>query len=437
MVSITSTDKTFAMKNLSSLIVCLLILFTISCQKEKVKTNKQTGRLHIDIGLFVTVNEVNSLLKSAEAAEDLRVIIYTADGTEVMAFATASDMPEIIELETGDYYVEANSENNLPAAFENPFYYGVSEVFTINSNMQQSVVVNCELANTIVTVVYSENILGSFVDYTATISSALGSLIFSKDESRMGYFQTLPLDILVELTYLEMDGSEVGKTLSGSIPNPLANKHYQIHVDASIDEGLATFQILLDETEALVEIVEISEDSDNQQSGLVGYGEILITEIMYNPTALSDTEGEWFEIYNNSEHVINLQNLILGRDETNLHIITDPIELLPSAYFVFTRNELATEVTNRYNYESDILLPNTGAVLSIYNEGTETAPGVLVFSVNYGGDNFPDLAGTSISLNPNMISTADAILGTSWCASSSVFNTGDLGTPGMVNDICQ
>ena len=111
--------------------------------------------------------------------------------------------------------------------------------------------------------------------------------------------------------------------------------------------------------------------------------------------------------------------------------------MLPSAYFVFTRNELATEVTNRYNYESDILLPNTGAVLSIYNEGTETAPGVLVFSVNYGGDNFPDLAGTSISLNPNMINTADAILGTSWCASSSVYSTGDFGTPGIANDLCQ
>lgn len=436
-MSITSTDKTFAMKNLFSLIVCLLLLFSVSCQKDEVKTNRQTGSLHIDIGLFITINEVNSLLKSTQAAEDLKVIISKADGTEVMAFATASEMPEVIELETGDYYVEANSENNLPAAFENPYYYGVSDVFTINSNVQQSVVVNCELANTIVTVVYSENIHSSFTDYTATISSVLGSLIFLKDESRMGYFQTLPLDIQVELTYLQPDGSEVGKTLYGSIPNPLANRHYEILVDASVNEGMATFQILLDESETLVEVIEISEDADNQQSGSVGYGELLITEIMYNPTALSDTEGEWFEIYNNSEHIVNLQNLILGRDDANFHIITDPIELLPSAYFVFTRNELATEVTNRYSYDSDILLPNTGAELSIYNEGTESAPGILVFSVNYGGDNFPDGTGSSISLNPNMLNIVDAILGTSWCTSSSVYSTGDFGTPGIVNEICQ
>ncbi|MCK5137240.1 MAG: DUF4493 domain-containing protein [Bacteroidales bacterium] len=414
-----------------------MTIFILSCQKDEVKIIKKTGRLHIDIGLFISVNEMNSLLKSTQAVEDFRVTIYTSDGLEAMAFESASVMPDNIELETGDYYVEAHSDNNLPAAFENPYYYGVSNVFTISSNMQQTVLVNCELANTIVSVVYSANIMSSFADYTTTVSSALDSLVFSNSETRMGYFQTLPLDIMVELTYLKPDGSEASKSLSGSIPNPLANRHYEIFVDALIDEGMATFQILLDETEVQVEVIEITDDSNNQPSGAVGYGEILITEIMNNPSALSDTEGEWFEIYNNSDHVVNLQNLVLGRDDANRHIITDPIELSPAAYFVFTRNELATDATNVYIYGSDILLPNTGAVLSIYNEGTETNPGALIFSVNYGGDNFPDNSGASISLNPDMINAADAIIGTSWCTSTSVYNTGDFGTPGVVNDFCQ
>ncbi len=425
------------MKNLSALLLCLMTISMISCQKDEVKIIKKTGSLHIDIGLFISVNEVNNLLKSTQAVEDFKVIIYKADGTEAMAFESASDMPGIIELETGDYYVEANSDNNLPAAFENPYYYGVSNVFTISNNMQQSVLVNCELANTIVTVIYSDNIISSFADYTTTVSSALGSLIFSQNETRMGYFQTLPLDIMVELTYLKPDGSEASKSLSGSIPDPLANRHYEIVVDASIDEGMATFQILLDDTEVQVEVIEIADDSNNQPGGSVGYGEILITEIMYNPSALSDTEGEWFEIYNNSDHAINLQNLVLGRDDANRHIVTDPIELSPGAYFVFTRNELATDASNGYVYGSAILLPNTGAVLSIYNEGTETDPGALIFSVNYGADNFPDYPGASISLSPTLNNATDAILGTSWCLSTSVYNTGDLGTPGLVNDLCQ
>jgi hypothetical protein len=293
------------------------------------------------------------------------------------------------------------------------------------------------LANTIITVVYSSDVIEGFSDYTTTVSSTLGSLVFIRGETRMGYFRTLPLEIRVELIYQKPDGTDVTKTLSGSILFPLANRHYEILVDASINEGMAAFQITMDSTDVQVEVVELAEDPGNEPGGAIGYGELLITEVMYNPTALSDTEGEWFEIYNNSDQTINLQNLILGRDEVNRHIITDLAELLPGGYFVFERNDTATNAAGSYTFGSDMLLPNTGAVLSIYNEGTETDPGALIFSVDYGGINFPDGSGASISLNPDRFSAGEAILGTSWCISTSAFYTGDLGTPGAVNDACQ
>jgi hypothetical protein len=204
-----------------------------------------------------------------------------------------------------------------------------------------------------------------------------------------------------------------------------------------MDEGMATFEILLDSSEVLVEVIQLLEDSVNQQNAPVSYGELLITEIMYDPAALSDTEGEWFEIYNNSDHTINLQNLILERDGTNMHTITDSIELPPAAFFVFERTDLASAATNYYVYGSDILLPNTGGILSIYNEGTETEPGAMIFTLNYGETDFPGGTGASISLDPNMTNAADAANGTSWCISTSVFSTGDSGTPGVANDSCQ
>jgi hypothetical protein len=366
----------------------------------------------------------------------LKVIIYQADGTEVMAYDRVSDMPETIELETGDYFIEAYSDNNRPAEFVNPYYYGVSGIFTIGSNTQQSVLVNCTLANTIISVLYSAGIGSSFIDYTTTVSSSQGSLVFTKDEIRLGYFQPLPLDILVELSYQKLDGTQIIKTLSGTIPAPLANRHYEIHVDASIDEGMATFQVLLDDTEVLVEVVEISDDSGQQQPGAIGYGELLITEIMNNPAALSDTEGEWFEIYNNSDREINLQNLVLERDDANIHTVTDEIALSPGAYFVFSRNDLATDASNEYIYGSDISLSNTGAVLSIYNEGPESDPGTLIFSVDYGAVDFPNPTGSAISLSPAMLNSTDAVPGASWCQATSIYNTGDWGTPGLLNDEC-
>lgn len=424
------------MKNRTSLLLFLMTISVISCQNDEVKSGEETGSLHIDIGLFIRVHEENSQLKSTAQTEDFKVTIYKFDGPAVMTFERASDMPDIIELETGEYYVEAHSNNNLPAAFENPYYYGESEIFTISSNINQSVQVNCTLANAMVSVQYSENITGHFSEYSTTVSSALGSLLFSKIETRIGYFQPGPLDILVELSYVKPDGSVTSKTLSGNIPGALANRHYEIHVDASIDQGMATFQILMDESVVQVEVIEISDESSNQQGGSIAYGELLITEVMYNPSALSDTEGEWFEIYNHSEHVINLQYLVLGRDDANSHIIADPVELSPGEYLILSRTGQATNATNRYVYGSDILLPNTGAVLSLYNQGPGTDPGALIFAVDYGADNFPDGAGASISLSPDLINATDAILGASWCLSTSAYNTGDLGTPGAGNDPC-
>ena len=154
------------MKNFSYFALCVLSILLIACQKEDPDSKKESGSLHIDVGLHLEVNEVSSVLKSIPVAGDLIVIIYREDGTEAMAFARASDMPSVIELEIGNYYVEAYSDNNLPAEFENPYYYGLTEIFTISSNEQQSVQVNCQLANTIVSVIYSQNIVNSFSNYT-------------------------------------------------------------------------------------------------------------------------------------------------------------------------------------------------------------------------------------------------------------------------------
>ncbi|RPI46162.1 MAG: DUF4493 domain-containing protein, partial [Bacteroidetes bacterium] len=318
----------------------------------------------------------------------------------------------------------------------NPYYFGASDPFTITGNNRTTVVVNCHLANTVVSVAYSANITGSFSDYRTTVSSTAGSLVFGPGETRFGYFQTLPLGILVELTYLKPDGSTGNKTLTGNIPVPLANRHYEIQVDASVDEGMAAFQILLDESIVQVEIVEIN-DNGYTPPGAIGYGELLITEIMFDPAALSDTEGEWFEIYNNSGRPIQLQNLVLGRDDANRHTIADPIELEPAGYYVFSRTVSATVVSNSYNYGSAITLSNTGAALYLFNEETGSGPGSVIFSVNYGDTGFPDGSGASIQLDPGSLDPAQAVLGSSWCTSTTAYSTGDLGTPGTANQACQ
>ena len=300
------------MRRTTILMALFMTVFMISCQKEEVPTTKETGSLLINIESSIHVNEMNSHLKAAPEIEDFKVTIYQSDGFEVMTFDSTTVRPDTIELQVGDYYVEAHSDNNLPAAFENPYYYGISEIFSIASNAQHTVLVNCLLANTIVTVVYSNNVISGFSDYETTVSSALDSLVFLRGETRKGYFQPLPLEISVDLAYEKSDGTLVSNTLTGSIPFPLANRHYEIFVDASISEGMAAFQISMDSTEVPIEVIEIADIPHIPNPGAIGYGDLLITEIMYNPTSLSDTEGEWFEIYNNSDQSIDRENQSAG-----------------------------------------------------------------------------------------------------------------------------
>jgi len=413
----------------------MLLISFISCQKEENKTIKVKGSLTINIGLFISVNEIENNLKTTLGTEDFKVVIYNTSGDEVLVFEKVSEMPEEIELEPGQYYVTVQSDNNMPAAFDNPYYFGESEIFSINPGGQQTVSVNCELANTMITIIYSDNIKSNYSNYTTTVSSSAGSLIFTKDENRAGYFQPLPLNISALLTWQNGNGSYESITLTGNIPGPQPKKHYEIHVNASSSVGSALIQVNLDETTGPVEIVEITNNDETPAKGAFDIGDVLITEIMYNPTALSDAEGEWFEIYNNTSFPVDLQHLVIRKNDTENHIINSQIILAAHEYLVLARTNEAT-TGNKYIYGTAISLNNTGAILSLYNYGTDGTDGSLICSVNYGAEGFTDASGASLCLSPEFLNITDAILGDSWCVSTTTYNTDDLGTPGFINDNC-
>ena len=108
------------MRTFNSLMISLMLFLLISCQKNEFNPGPETGSLCLNIGLSIRVNEINSPLKSVPLVEDFAVTVYRTDGSEAISFASVAVMPDTIELEIGNYYVEAHSDNMLPAAFENP-----------------------------------------------------------------------------------------------------------------------------------------------------------------------------------------------------------------------------------------------------------------------------------------------------------------------------
>ncbi len=425
------------MRNFGVLFMMACMVLAGSCHKED-QADTEKGLLNINIGLFLNVSEVENQLKSAKTAlappDDFPVAIYDVSDHLVLQFDRASEIPDQVSLDPGQYYISAHSNNNLPAAFDNPYYYGKSDVFSINPGSTTAVTVNCALANTIVSVIYTESLRENYSEYSATVSTSAGSLVYNRDEVRMGYFQPLPINITVHLQYQDNEGATQEKIIIGIIPAPEARKKYEVRVESADVHGTGTFGITVDETTVPVEIVNIT-DHELPFSGDFQPGELLITEIMYDPSAIPDAEGEWFEIYNNTNHNVDLYQVVIRRNDTDSHVIGSSIILYPHQYYVCSRNENAVSA-EKYIYGTAITLNNTGASLSLNNYGTNGTDGNQICLVNYGADGFPSGTGASIILSPDLFSNSLIGLGSSWCRSSSNYNTGDKGTPGSANDIC-
>ncbi len=407
------------------------IAFFYACSHEPLY-QEPVGRVRINLGVSLSVSDVSAQVKAA-SPDTFRIEIYNAGGENLLSFPRADQMPELIELPQGDYYAVAHSGNDLPAAFGNPYYYGQSEIFRVEPAGETSALINCRLSNIRVSVVYSSAVRENFSEYSTRVSSESGSLVFEASETRAGYFQSGPLNIEASLYYPDGGGGMEEKNLSGTISDPVRGRNYEILVDASPAEGSVGIVLTLDETYETEEIAI----SDDLIEGPIGFGDLLITEIMFNPSALGDAEGEYLEIMNMTDAPVSLNQLVLVRAGNGVHhTVGEEFILQAGDYAVLGRTEIATDEID-YVYGSSITLPNAGEEIQLRNYGSDGTDGSVIFAVNYGGAGFPaSAAGASIELQTGISDPVEAANGNNWCLSSSPFSTGDFGTPGEANVGC-
>ncbi|GEM_PF-1220233 len=167
-------------------------------------------------------------------------------------------------------------------------------------------------------------------------------------------------------------------------------------------------------------------------------GDLIITEIMKEPSAVPDNRGEWFEIYNNTAGVVDLDGLQVF--DTSVAAQTDKITVsgqvlvAAGAYAVLGRRaDVATNggVTLDYAYGTGHTLGNAADETFLYN-GTD-----VIDSVSWdNGFTFPDPSGAAMILDPDHLNATDNDDGNNWCVATSSYGDGDLGTPGAANDSC-
>ena len=164
-------------------------------------------------------------------------------------------------------------------------------------------------------------------------------------------------------------------------------------------------------------------------------GDIVVTEFMNDSGAVSDTVGEWLELYNSTGLDIDLNGWTLKDDGSDSHTFTTSIIVPAGSYFVMGRGADSTVnggVNLDHSYGDGVFSMANGA-----DEIVLLSPSsVEIDRIVYGVGGFPDGGpGFSISLDPNQLA-GDNNLAANWCLSTSVFGDGDSGTPGVENDAC-
>lgn len=160
-------------------------------------------------------------------------------------------------------------------------------------------------------------------------------------------------------------------------------------------------------------------------------GDLLITEIMQNPNAEGDTNGEWFEVFNDTGVNLDLNGCVISDNGTDSHTIAQSVVVQAGTFAVLARSSApGFGFAPDYDYSS-FLLTNGDDEVVITCGGTE------IDRVEYdGGPDFPDPDGASMALNGNRNNTDANDRGSNWCESTTDQGNTDLATPGAGNDPC-
>ena len=163
-------------------------------------------------------------------------------------------------------------------------------------------------------------------------------------------------------------------------------------------------------------------------------GDLVISEVMQDPSVVTDALGEWFELYNATNFDIDLQGLIVSDGASDTFTVGSSVIIYPDDYVVLAKNGDSNTnggITVDYVYGSSMTLGNTSDALILSN-----ANGVIDQIHWDNGVTFPKPTGATMSLDIGYLNDIENDLGGNWCEGIDALPAGDLGSPGTANPDC-
>lgn len=151
---------------------------------------------------------------------------------------------------------------------------------------------------------------------------------------------------------------------------------------------------------------------------------VMVTEYMPNPDAVSDSNGEWFELYNPTNSSIDLSGWTIKDDGSDTHTI-GKLSIGAKAYAVLAKNSNSSTnggVKVDYAYSGINLANSTDEIVLLDGSGKQVDR--VTWTSSYQG--------TSSALKALHLDNGQA---SAWCPSGSSWqgSKGDKGSPGQPN----
>lgn len=239
----------------------VLAMVLSGCEEDRHSGAAGKLRFHITATGAVTDVTTRSGEEDVPDVKDFSMEMLQ-DGKVQSAWDKLSDYDEDTTFPIGTYTLRAFYGDMDQEGFASPYYEGTTDV-VISSGQTANVEATCKLANTKITIEYTDDFKSYFKTYSSIVQSDAGGseITFKSDESRAAYVK--PGRVTVKVSFTKATGgSTTEPVVAATIEEALPQHHYHLLMD--VDAGKAMLSVIFDRvTEEKPVTLDISDKALN------------------------------------------------------------------------------------------------------------------------------------------------------------------------------
>ena len=247
------------------------------------------GRIVLRVGVDGSVTDAVPQSRASQASKvpevsELNLKLTKTDGSYSHSWGSVDEFPLETQFTAGAYTLEAYYGAIDYEGFESPYYYGVADLNVVEGS-ETEVAVTASLANTMVSIDYTDAFRRFFPQYSAQVHSQGGDYIsFESEEERPAYVR--PGNITLDVSITKQNG--LSATLQAAEFEALPRHHYHVTLDVSDGQaGEGVLKIIFDDS-----IVTEDVDIDVSDKVLLMPGPVATSQGFVSGQTLTVSEGE-------------------------------------------------------------------------------------------------------------------------------------------------